>query len=82
MQEIKRNGRPIPVRVRGILFSLSPGEDVQLVATQGGVQRHDSDEDMNESLSLRQAVEQLVLVELEDKGNEALKRVLSGEVGD
>jgi len=75
--KIQMNGNiPIPVTVRGILFSLQPGTDVYLVASHEGVQRHDSDQAMSETAEMRQAVEKLVIEELKRLNPLTVRKVL------
>ncbi len=75
--KIQANGNiPIPVTVRGILFSLQPGTDVYLVASHGGIQPHASDQAMSETAEMRQAVEKLVLEELERLNPTTVRKLL------
>lgn len=79
-KRIQTNGNlPIPVTVRGVLFSLQPGTDVYLVASHGGVQSHASDQAMAEAVDMRQAVETLVIEELKRLNPTTVKTFLKRE---
>jgi hypothetical protein len=83
LAKLKSNGdMPLPVTVRGLLFSLQPGTDVYLVASRCGVLVHSSDQAMAQSASMREAVETLVEEELgrlnPDTVKELLQRVPKG----
>jgi len=73
---------PLPVTLRGILFSLQPGTDVHLVASRGGVLVHASDQAMTESASMREAVDRLVEEEIgrlnPDTVRDLLRRIPKG----
>jgi hypothetical protein len=70
------NNMPLPVTVRGLLFSLRPGTDVHIVASRGGVLVHSSDQVMTQSASMREAVERLVEEELGRLNPETVKELL------
>jgi len=74
MEKLRANGgQPVPVTLRGILFSMVPGREVHLVATRGGVICHPSADALARTIELRRTITDYVSHEL--RRLQAIRRI-------